>query len=80
MNNITKEEIRAHFSLIIQTKNVKTLEAALETYESYLEPVMLLELLSKLSRVNQRKRRRIIKLKIMYLVQKTILEPIMASL
>ncbi len=80
MNNITKGEIQAHLILIIQTKDVETLEEVLELYDPFLEPVILLELLSKLSRVSQRKHRRLIKLKIMDLIQKTILGPIMASL
>lgn len=80
MNKITKEEIRAHLILIIQTKDVETLEEVLELYDPFLEPAILLELLPILSRVSQRKRRGIIKLKIMDLIQKTILGPIMASL
>ena len=80
MNKITKKEIQAHLILIIQTKDVETLEEVLELYDPFLEPAMLLELLSALSRVSQRKRRCLIKLKIMDLIQKTILEPIMASL
>lgn len=80
MNNITREGIQAHLILIIQTKDVETLEEVLELYDPFLEPAMLLVLLSKLSRVSQRKRRRLIKLKILYLIQKTVLEPIIASL
>ena len=80
MNKITKKEIQAHLILIIQTKDVETLEEVLELYDPFLEPAMLLELLSALSRVSQRKRRRLIKLKIMDLIQKTVLGPIMASL
>ena len=80
MSNATRDQIQTNLILIIQTKNAKTLEVALELYDSLIEPAMLLELLPRLSKVSQRNHRRVIKMKILDLIHKTVLGPIMASL
>lgn len=80
MTNLSRGEIKRYLIFVAKGGDMNELERTLDVFDSCLDLVILTELLPNLSKIRHRKLRRKIKIKILDLIDQTILEPIMASL